>query len=822
MTTHQTIRHYEVRRELGRGSYGVVYEAFDTRLLRPVVLKMLHGRGASAVERAGLLEEARLASAIDHPNVCAIYEADVDAEERPFIVMQYVPGRPLSALIDEGPLNLPLAVSSAIQIADGLAAAHALDIVHRDLKPSNVMITDHGVIKILDFGLAKRRPGVASGDLAPADERSTPLGTVGYMAPEQFVGGRSSAQSDIYGLGVILYKAISGRHPFEAWSTREEITRAIQYVGPRPLRELRPEVPAELESIVTRALAKNPANRWTTAGDLRDALRTTLLALEVDPGLLPGRNVSPAASSGRLKAGKAGKAGKGTKGGAAAAAGEQRRRGVLSMFVERFLGGDEAPAPPPGSVAVLPFKGSGDAAPLYGLALAEAIAGRLARLPGVLVRPTTSAFALAQGQGPLDLAEAGSRLVVANLLEGSYVKTGEGFALTWQLVEAATGRVRTGGSLQVPTLDLVAVQNEVAAEVFTSLRGAAELEPRDPGPVASLDGDASERYLEARALLTRFSHRTRRLADLERAEAALEEVVAQAPRFAPAVSALGLASLHRVRNGFGGPERLARAHELFARAIELDPGLREPKLFRVFTFLAQGEKDSARGAVGHLLEAAPDDFDVNVVAAVLLRLDGLYGEALERLGAALRLDPSAAHVVYDQRSRLLHYEGQLDLALREVEKGLALAPVHPLLRTGLGYLQLRRGDLEAAVATLEGVLRDEPGLHIVAPTLAMAYVRAGRPDDAAALIGDATLRAAASDGETAYRVATYYAVTGERDEALSWLRKAVYLGNESYPWFAANPAWEDLRDDPDLRDLLAELRERHEEARRRWRHLLGS
>ncbi|HEY4358106.1 MAG TPA: serine/threonine-protein kinase, partial [Acidobacteriaceae bacterium] len=221
----RVIKHYEVVRKIGAGGSGVVFLANDTLLQRPVVLKLLK-RGTQTQEqmRTTQLREARLASAIDHPNVCAIYDVG-EADDEAYIVMQYIPGKSLDKVIGEGPANAQLVLSSGMQIADGLAAAHSLGIFHRDLKPANVMLTDGGLIKILDFGLARqlKRENVDFDPSSPTQHVEPALagatytargGTIAYMAPEQFVTGQSSVQSDIFALGLILYEMVSGRHPF--------------------------------------------------------------------------------------------------------------------------------------------------------------------------------------------------------------------------------------------------------------------------------------------------------------------------------------------------------------------------------------------------------------------------------------------------------------------------------------------------------------------------------------------------------------------------------------------------------------------------------
>jgi serine/threonine protein kinase len=272
----RVIEQYEFVRKIGAGGSGVVYLANDTLLQRPVVLKLLK-RGNLTVQqmRTTQLREARLASAIDHPNVCAIYEvgvapADSDGGEEAYIVMQYIPGKSLDKVIAEGPASLQLTLSAGIQISDGLSAAHNLGIFHRDLKPANVMLTDGGLIKILDFGLARRlAPDKAEFDPAgPESQRNPPGfgatytargGTIAYMAPEQFVTGQSSVQSDIFALGLILYELATGRHPFHRPDAPDfQSIRAIQFAEPPSIREIAPHLPVELESVIFRCLEKQP------------------------------------------------------------------------------------------------------------------------------------------------------------------------------------------------------------------------------------------------------------------------------------------------------------------------------------------------------------------------------------------------------------------------------------------------------------------------------------------------------------------------------------------------------------------------------------
>ena len=354
----RTIGHYEFLRKIGAGGSGVVYLATDTLLQRPVVLKLLK-RGALSLEqvRATQLREARLASAIDHPNVCAIYDvgeapSESGGEDEAYIVMQYIPGKSLDKVIAEGPASLQLVLSAGIQIADGLSAAHQLGIFHRDLKPANVMLTDGGLIKILDFGLARQLsrdeadfdPATPGRHTPPAPEATYTAkgGTIAYMAPEQFVTGRSSVQSDVFALGLILYELASGRHPFHRPDAPEfQTIRATQFAEPPKIREIVPELPVELESVILRCLEKQPSERFASAADVREGLRTIMKALQLDSVGMPGDSISQVPAQGRLELESPEE--------------EKRATGILSMLAERFRESGTTAAGKQNSIVVLPF-----------------------------------------------------------------------------------------------------------------------------------------------------------------------------------------------------------------------------------------------------------------------------------------------------------------------------------------------------------------------------------------------------------------------------------------------------------------------------------
>jgi serine/threonine protein kinase/tetratricopeptide (TPR) repeat protein len=818
------IEHYEILKKLGSGGSGVVYLANDTLLMRPVVLKILK-RGALSLEqmRTTVLREARLASAIEHPNVCAIYEVGESSDEA-YIVMQYVPGRSLDRLIAQGPANVPLVLSVGIQIADGLSAAHQIGIYHRDLKPANVMLTDGGLVKILDFGLARRKnPDEAEFDPAQPTRRkqgtvartySVRGGTLAYMAPEQFVTGQSSVQSDLFAFGVILYELVTGRHPFVRPDVEElQGVRAIQFADPPAFS---PEVPDELASVIDRCLKKNPSDRYAAAAEVREALKTIMRTKQFETGMpfeLPA-NMPPAER-------------------------EKRSTGMLSMLAERFRESADEQAKE-NSILVLPFRNFGkpgavtqagapaaphvEDSPMYGFALADAIAARLARMPSLVVRPSSALMQLPLSVQQMDPLALGQRLLARYVLAGNFLRSDDGFDLNWQLLDVAGQSVRTGGAIRVASFDLIAVQTEISNEVFATLQGMGQKLNGAQGErslrVSRLGEQVSEEYLQARALLSSFLSRAGSRGDLDRALAGFERVVERDPQFAAAWSGLGIVHLQYVRNGFGGQMHLLSARRAFDKALEIDSGSIEANLYRVYMMLSRGEKESARHGIEQLLRTSGNDWNVHSIAGITLRLDGMYEDALAQFNRSLQLNPSNAPAIYNHRARVYQYQNQLELAEEELQKGLTLEPKHSLLRTSLAYQHMRKGELQTAISLLETVIREDDSMRIVFPTLAMCYVQVGQREKAASLIEEDSLSAAEADSEMAYRLATYFAVEGDESEALHWLRRAIYLGNENYPWFSKNPAWQRLHAHADFDRILEELKKSYRKNQKTWRRLL--
>ncbi len=279
----RTISHYRILEKLGEGGMGVVYKAEDERLKRPVALKFLQPHAFENTEhRERFIREAQAAAALDHPNICTIFEIDED-ESLIFISMAYVEGHSIREFSRQGPASIATAIEYAAQAARGLDAAHKRGVIHRDIKSSNIMITDNGQIKIMDFGLAKIVGG------AEISKTTKSVGTAAYMSPEQGSGGEVDHRSDIWSLGVILYEMLTGELPFKG-DYDAAIVYSVINEEAVPIEQLRPEVPDAIQRIVEHAMEKDPADRFQTAGEMLEYL-TAPGNIAVEP--LPRKVITP-------------------------------------------------------------------------------------------------------------------------------------------------------------------------------------------------------------------------------------------------------------------------------------------------------------------------------------------------------------------------------------------------------------------------------------------------------------------------------------------------------------------------------------------------
>lgn len=690
----KNISHYQIVEELGSGGMAVVYRAIDRKLKRTVALKLLAPDAVSRTEKTvQFIQEARAAAALDHPNICAVYEID-ECEDAVFIAMPFVEGGSLKGLIAGTPMDFDRIVPVLADVARGLEAAHRLGIVHRDITSDNIMVTADGLAKITDFGLATL-PGVKE-----TADSGIVAGTPAYMSPEQVAGETTDARTDIWGLGVCLYEMLTGRLPFAA-----EYAAAIQYAvqneTPLPVEELRPETPEVLRRVVEKAMAKNPDDRYQTASDLLAELSAL-----ADPLFVK--------AVGRVEE-------------------EGERRSIAVMpFVDMSPGQDQGH---------------------FCDGIAEEVINALAQVEDLRVAARTSSFAFKGAVG--DIRSIGQQLGVEAVLEGSLRKADSKVRITAQLVDVADGCHIWSRQYDRELDDILAIQADIAREITAAMelevkdgeRQALE-KPR------SSDAKAYDLYLRGREYFYKSKRQGIKFAigmferaigedpnyalayagladchsylymyfghaieNLDGAEEASRRAVELDPGLAEAHAARGLALNLR--------SRWEEAESEFEKAIELNSSLFEAYYFYGRTCFAHGKLEKARDMYRAACRVSPHDYQApNLLAFTYNSLKefdkatAAYRIGLVNIERRLETHPDDARAVNLGALALVSLD-ERDLAIEWGRHSADLAPDDPYILYGVacifGRLRVRLDDgleyfgkaIEAGFAHKEWIEQDE-------------------------------------------------------------------------------------------------------------------
>ena len=781
----RTVAHYRILERLGAGGMGVVYRARDLKLDRDVVLKFLSPSPRADDEaKRRLIQEAKAASALDHPNICTIYDLDASEDGQAFISMAYYEGEALYSRIARGPLPIALVIDITRQVASGLAAAHARGIVHRDIKPGNIFITADGVVKLLDFGVAKFAGG------SRITRTGMTLGTAAYMSPEQTRGEEVDRRADVWSLGVVLHEMVTGERPFRGDRTGS-VVHSILTIDPPPLASVRAGVPEGLQRIVSRALAKDAARRCAdmneVLADLRSCETTAPAArhvvgatsAQVSP---PRRRVVLAAASAVLVLGVVG--------------------GALLWRSQRSSGPGPSDAPRAGSagalkrLAVMPFtnRGSHPATDYIGYALADRIIDRLSYFKGIVVR-SSSAVREYQNR-TVDAVTAGSQLKVDYVLTGSVWSDEQTVRLSFELVNVESGRRILEEPVEVRYKDAFRMQNIVADKVLRVLE--LDLPPersRTPTDVPR-SPLAYQHYL--RSLSYPETEEGTRLA-----LGLLEESIALDASYAPAHAELGIRRRWLAIYGLGGKAAAARAEETFRKALELNPELLAARcgLARLYTETGQPEK--AVGMLRDVLKTNPDHADSHFSVSYVYRYAGMLRESAREGERALILDPNNPR--YRSLATTYLYLGDHDRAL-EVHK---LDPDSPWTLARVGQIHLRRGQTKLALELFNRTIDREPESSTGRWAVAMRSYLRGEPE-----VGLAVLRrneqSGMVDGEQWYHMANVHSLLGDREGCLRALKAAVDGGFFNYPFMQRDSFLDPMRHEPRFQRILAEAKAKHE------------